>query len=241
MKLLYELKDQYECYFIRGNKEDYWINYRANGETGWNDSSSITGSLWYAYHSLTKKDIDFFESLYISQEIRMSELPSITICHGSPNRVNEKLLPNDARTNELLSNSKTPLVLCGHTHIQGKIEQENMCALNAGSVGIPLFSAGKTQFMILHGAGGIWSEEFISLEYDFERVIKEIQEVKLDQYAPYWSLITKEILRGGNVSHGKVLTRAMELCREETGECKWPDIPEKYMEEAFHEMIGVLK
>jgi len=33
----------------------------------------------------------------------------------------------------------------------------------------------------------------------------------------------------------------MELCKEGTGNCIWPDIPEKYWEQAVNEMIGLLK
>ncbi len=28
MEMIYDLKEKYTCYFIRGNKEDYWINRR---------------------------------------------------------------------------------------------------------------------------------------------------------------------------------------------------------------------
>ena len=36
MKFIYNMHKKYECYFIRGNKEEYWLNYLADGETGWN-------------------------------------------------------------------------------------------------------------------------------------------------------------------------------------------------------------
>lgn len=64
-------------------------------------------------------------------------------------------------------------------------------------------------------------------------------EVKLDEHAPYWRLLTENILRGGNLSHGKILSRAMEICREETGDCVWPDIPEKCWGQAVNELIGL--
>lgn len=59
--------------------------------------------------------------------------------------------------------------------------------------------------LILHGNDGMWSEEFISLGYDVDRVINDMHEVKLDEHAPYWSLIIEYILRKGHVSHGKIL------------------------------------
>lgn len=239
MHILYDIKNRYSCYFIKGNKEDYWLNYRADGEKGWKDKNSTTGSLLYAYNSLTSEDLDFFAQLQPVQELTLDKMSVITICHGSPNKVNEKMLPNDDRTIEIINNVKTSMVLCGHTHVQRKFTHNEKCVLNPGAVGIPFFSQGKTQFMILHGNGEKWSEEFIGLEYDIDRVISEMHEVNLYEHAPYWSQTTETILRGGNISHGMILSRAMEFCRKETGDCVWPDIPEKYWAQAVNEMIGI--
>ncbi len=239
MKILYDINKRYNCYFIKGNKEDYWLKYRLCGENGWKDRNSASGSLLYAYKSLTSKDLDFFAQLQPVREITISDMPSITICHGSPNKINEKMLPDDDRTIKVINSVKTSIILCGHSHIQRKIVHNEKCVLNPGAVGVPLFSKGKTQFLILHGNSGMWSEEFISLAYAVDRVIKDMHEVMLDEHAPHWSMITENILRGGNISHGRILSRAMELCREETGDCVWPDIPERYWAKAVSELIGV--
>ncbi|WP_313134304.1 metallophosphoesterase family protein [Anaerocolumna sp.] len=239
MKILYDLSHDYECCFIKGNKEDYWLKYRVNGEKGWIDKNSASGALLYAYNCLTNRDINFFTQLQPVQEIAIDNMPAIIICHGSPYKVDEKLLPDDVRTIDIINNVNTSTILCGHTHIQRKIVHNEKCILNPGSVGMPLFSQGKTQFFILHSDDGKWSEEFISLEYDVDRVINDMYEVKLDVHAPYWSLITEHILRKGLVSHGKILSRAMELCKIETGLCIWPDIPEKCWAQAVDEIIGI--
>lgn len=239
MQTLYDMKDKYKCYFIKGNKEDYWLNYRAGGEKGWKDKNSTSGSLVYAYKSLTSRDLDFFAQLQPVREITVGKMPTITICHGSPNKINEKMLPDNDRTIEVINSVKTSIILCGHSHIQRKIVHKEKSVLNPGSVGLPLFSEGKTQFLILHGTDRIWLEEFISLEYDVDRVIRDMHEVKLHEHAPYWSMLTENILHGGNTSHGKSLSRAMELCREETGDCVWPHIPEKFWEQAVNEILGI--
>lgn len=238
MKLLYDVNDRYQCYFIKGNKEDYWLKYRADGELGWKDNDSTSGSLLYAYNSLTVRDLDFFAQLQPVREITIDGMAAVTICHGSPNKVNEKMLPDDDRTIEVMNNVKTSIILCGHTHIQRKLVHNDKCVLNPGAVGVPFYSEGKTQFLILHGDGRKWSEEFINLDYDVDRVIKDMQEADLAGHAPYWSLITESILRGGNISHGRILSRAMDLCRKDTGNCVWPEIPEKYWAQAVHELIG---
>ena len=54
MELIYRLRSQYPCYFVKGNKEDYWLNYRANGEQGWKDRDSTTGCLLYTYQELAR-------------------------------------------------------------------------------------------------------------------------------------------------------------------------------------------
>jgi predicted phosphodiesterase len=237
MQILYKLNDEYQCYFIKGNKEDYWLRYRAAGEKGWKDKNSASGALLYSYNSLTNRDLEFFAQLQQTQEIVIDNMPPIIICHGSPYQVNEKLLPDDDRTIEIMNSVKTSIILCGHSHVQGKIIHNQKCVLNPGAVGVPLLSNGKTQFLILHGNGEIWSDEFINLEYDVDKVIKDMHEVKLYEHAPYWSFITEKILRGSSTTNADILIRAMDLCKEETGDCIWPDINEKYWAQAVNEII----
>jgi putative phosphoesterase len=238
MQILYDMNVQYKCYFVKGNKEDYWLNYHANGEKGWKDYNSTTGSLLYTYNQLSAKDLDFFGQLQPAQKIAINNMPEVTICHGSPYKVNEKLLPDNDRTYEVMNSIETSVILCGHTHIQNEIGCNGKYVLNPGAVGVPLYSDGKAQFLILHCVDEKWSEEFISLEYDVDRAIREMHEAKLDKHAPYWCLVTENLLRKGNISHGRVLSRAMALCVEENENCIWPNVPEKYWKRAVEEMLS---
>lgn len=237
MQIIYEMNTKYECHFIKGNKEDYWLNFHENGEMIWQDKNSTTGSLLYTYNHLKKKDLEFFMNLQPVQNITFNNLPQLTICHGSPYKVNEKLLADDARTYEIMDSVASSIILCGHTHTQNKIEHKEKMVLNAGSVGIPLHSNGKAQFLILHGTDKKWIPEFISLDYDVNRVIDEIHESKLDEHAPCWCRVTENLLRKGELSHDIVLKKAMSLCSTENGYCIWPHIPEKYWIQAVEELI----
>lgn len=97
MNILYALKEKYRCFFIKGNKEDYWINYQKEPR-GWKEYDSTTGCLYYSYHNLSKKDLAFFQSLTPKDKLEFKGLPPLTICHGSPRRVNECLVPGDENT-----------------------------------------------------------------------------------------------------------------------------------------------
>lgn len=238
METLYKLQRKYKCHFIKGNKEDYWINYKANGETGWKDNNSTTGALLYTYNNLTSKDLELFNTLSHTTEIAFEGMPSITICHGSPNKTNEKLLPNDEKTSAIIDRDNNSIIIFGHTHRQMCIEHNGKKAINPGSVGVPLGSRGKAQFMILSDEDGQWNYQFVSLNYDKEKMISEFADSGLDKKAPYWCEVTAYLLRTGMSSHATVLGRAMSLCRAETGVCNWPDIPEKYWGLAVRELLS---
>ena len=80
--------------------------------------------------------------------------------------------------------------------------------------------------------------EFVNIDYDKEYVIKEMQESGLYKSAPYWTQITIHLMLTGEISHGTVLAKAMEYCKEETGNCTWYDIPEKFWRKAVSELIN---
>lgn len=238
MQILYKMNTKYECCFIKGNKEDYWLNYYRSGKKIWRDNNSTTGALLYTYSHLNKVDLEFFQKLPVAQNLKIENMPQITICHGSPYKVNEKLLSDMDRTYKIMDSINSSIILCGHTHIQKKFEYNGKMVLNAGAVGVPLYSDGKSQFLILYESEKSWKEEFVSLEYEVDKVIEELHKSGLEDHAPYWSLITKYVLQKGDLSHGMVLARAMSLCNAEIGNCVWPDIPEIFWKRAVEELFG---
>jgi len=237
MDRIYALKEKYTCFFIRGNKEDYWINRRYGKNCEWKDGNQTVGAMQYCYDNLTERDIDFFQSLLISQKIKFENISTILACHGSPNRNTEKMLTGNDKTKQIMDECDCKYILCGHTHLQGVIKHGDKVVLNPGSVGVSLHSGGKAQFMILHQAMQEWTYEFISIDYDKENAIKEMEESGLEKAAPYWTKVTKHLILTGEVSQGTVLARAMNLCEEETGKCNWCSIPDKYWEKAVAELL----
>ena len=106
----------YRCFFIKGNKEDYWINYEKEPK-GWKEFDSTTGSLYYTYQNLEEKDLQFFKSLPLQEALALEGLMPVTISHGSPRKANEKLLPDRENTFLIMENNASDYILCGHTHI----------------------------------------------------------------------------------------------------------------------------
>ena len=60
MGLLYALKEAYTCFFVKGNKEDYWIDRKYNPACEWKDGDLTVGAMEYCYAHQTDRDISFF-------------------------------------------------------------------------------------------------------------------------------------------------------------------------------------
>ncbi len=231
-----ELAQRFECYFVRGNKENYWIRREYDQSVTWRYGDSTTGMLLYAYSRLRPEDMEFFRSLPYVKTVSFEGLPDIAVYHGSHDKEGKKLELNTDNSHMLFEDTPEEVILCGHTHVRREVVQADRVLLNPGSVGLPLESNGLSQFLILTGEQGKWNYEFIDMPYDVEGVIRELHEEDLYAKAPYWTKITEAVLRDGRVSHGVILSRAMELLYHDTGKWSWPDIPEQYWESAFKEL-----
>ena len=237
LDILSRIRRDFPCTFIRGNKENYWIDH-LNGNHGgwvWRSGSSSTGILQYVFDHLTADQIEEFGQMPVSKRMAYPGFPDFVICHGSPWKVNESMREDYDYIDGLTQRLETGLTVCAHFHIQCRYIQNGRTVINPGAVGVPLRSGGKAQFMLLSGLGGEWKEEFITLPYDVERAIREMDAEHLPEQAPGWYRVTKQVLRGGTATHLAVLSRAAELCRQDTGISNWRDIPEKYWEAALAE------
>lgn len=236
LSLLNRLKEQYDCTFIRGNKEEYWIHHRKCKDEIWKYGNTATGMLAYNYERLTDKDIDFFESMPIGMTMHYEGYPDFTVCHGSPFRVNQSMRPDYDYIDGLVDKLPTGLVLCGHFHIQTDYTRRGKRIINPGAIGVPLHSGGKTQFLLLNGNNGEWETEWISLSYNLNHTIKEMDAEKLFLHAPGWYQITKHLLLTGEVTHAAVVKAAMNICYTELGEVPLSSIPEQFWEQAVKKL-----
>lgn len=64
MAQLYQIQARYDCRFIRGNREDYMIDYRRNGDKQ-ADGTPRRDCFLSCYENLMARDIDWFEGLPI--------------------------------------------------------------------------------------------------------------------------------------------------------------------------------
>lgn len=238
MKIIYEMKEKYCCYFIRGNREDYMLNHRKRPEERWTYSSA-SGNLLYTYENLTDRDLDFYENMDIQGIYRKEGYPAFRYCHGSLTSSNELLIPENENMKNIMANLDVNLLISGHTHIQESIVYGTKKLIHPGSVGIPWYYSGKTQYMILHGTKNGWEEEFFQLDYDVEAVKEEFETSGIKKKAFCWSRLNIHALETGDDYTTPCLRLATKMCEEAEGSVMWPDIPEKYWAMAYRELVKV--
>lgn len=237
LELLKAVKAKYQTWFLKGNREEYQLYHHGGAEDNWHYCSS-SGSLLYTYENLTEADFDFFKTCDMTKKISISGLPEFTICHGSLNSTRELMHFGSPLALENLKQSKTELLMCAHTHTQGVFQAEGKTLINPGSVGVPVGSGGKTQFAILHGDKGLWTPEFITLEYDVDQFLKEYMQSDLPEKAYFYAKTVMNELRTGENYLRDIMTKTYELTLEGEGAVNQGNMPEKYWEEAYRSLFG---
>lgn len=195
---IYDIRKRYPTWCIRGNREDYQLNYHHGKVTGWKNNSN-SGSLLYTYEQLTEQDLKFFQCCPASRRISIDDMPEFIICHGSPENTSELLHFNSSLSKRYLREIDTELLVCAHTHVQGIYEAYGRRLINPGSVGLAMLQAGMAQFAVLHSIRRQWVPEFITLEYDVENYIKQYKKSELSLRAKTFAkVIQGELLTGKN-------------------------------------------
>jgi predicted phosphodiesterase len=82
---------------------------------------------------------DFLAAFEETVTLDIAGLGPVLFCHGTPRSDTEivTVLTPDERFRAVLAGVETPLIVCGHTHIQFDRAVDDRRVVNAGSVGMP--------------------------------------------------------------------------------------------------------
>lgn len=231
LELLHELKLKYKTWFIKGNREEYFIRHADGANDDWN-YSSYNGSLLYTYERLTKEDIELFRSYPISMTIAIPGKASITIAHGSPVSSRELVYGDSNNAKQYLEDVDTNYLICGHTHKQFVYEYKNKLLLNPGSVGVAIGGHAIAHFAMLSWKMGKWEYTLLHVPYDYSKLQKEFLDSELMRKAKVWpKCILKSIDSGINV--GPICAKmAYDLALGQNETIENRIVPEKYWEQA---------
>ncbi len=214
IKLLKKTIKNNKTYFVRGNREEYLINYHKSNSKDWKYSSH-TGSLLYTYENLTENDIKFFENMPITDLIEIKDCLPFNICHGSPDSTNEILLANKENSDLWLEKIETDYLFCGHSHKPFIYKHNEKFLVNCGSIGMPTNGQINSQFTAIEFLDNHWKIDIVSLPYNIEEIISDFDESGIYNKGFWWSRCIVKTLQTGINYTSICLEEALKIAASE--------------------------
>ena len=193
MRVLREMQEEFPCYLVRGNREEYLLENIRHPQN-WKAGSSTSGLLDYTFRNLTGQDLEFFEHLptITPDTCRESLFPALRLCHGAPGELRGNFGLHPELLLSHLENLDAAILLGGHSHKQEQREYAEKTYLNPGSLGLALDGVGgHAHFAILTLENSTWQIECFQIPYDLEGYLAEFD-------------------RAGLETHGSVLARSLK-------------------------------
>lgn len=215
---LKELRSNYQCFFIRGNREEYVLDYLKSSNKNWS-LENRSGPMLCTLNELTSDDIDFIKELPETLEIILEDVPPIFISH---------------RRHAIQKNFK--FILYGHTHKPEYHIEQGVHSINPGSVGLGLSNNFCSEFAILDIEKKYSNVQFINIAYDTKQVLKSINESALTKTRIHWDTILKRTIADGIDYSALYIETVLEKTKK-IDINNLDDIPIKIWDEAIDQLF----
>ena len=184
MRVLREMQEEFPCYLVRGNREEYLLENIRHPQN-WKAGSSTSGLLDYTFRNLTGQDL---ESLF----------PALRLCHGAPGELRGNFGLHPELLLSHLKNLDAAILLGGHSHKQEQREYAEKTYLNPGSLGLALDGVGgHAHFAILTLENSTWQIECFQIPYDLEGYLAEFDRAGLETHGSVLARSLKRTLTCG--------------------------------------------
>lgn len=194
MDLVYQIKSQYPTFCLRGNREGYMLECRS-GKTAFAPGSR-TGSLLYTYQQLRTQDLDYFDSLPISDGIELYGV-QFEIAHADMDHNRRLYYADDPYIETVMAQMRTPFLLTGHSHTQYLRSSQGKTVINPGSIGVPRGYGSLSQYALLDIENGDVRCRFRQLPYDLKAAIHSQFESGLAEQGKYWAFgVLHDVITG---------------------------------------------
>lgn len=191
------------AYVIKGNREEYILNYHKGMHDEWSKFKQMASVVW-TYNTLDECNIKYIDKLPEQLSISFPQMDDIRIVHGSPFNTREELLPDKypEKLEKALNYINESVLICGHTHRQWSKELHNKLIVNPGSVGVHFNKNRVAEYAVLTWNSNKWEVSHRQVEYD----LKELEEVFLESgLFQSNSALSKVILQSMKEGKNKVI------------------------------------
>lgn len=177
--------------FLQGNTDRYLVTGRrppqmtVDSESQWREMPAFLdqrdGNFRWTVEQISYKWYRFLRDLPAEQRVQIPDYGSVLAVHASPLGDEAGIwedTPED-ELREMLAGVDARLVLCAHTHYQmGRMLDDQVWVVNAGSVGLPLDGDQRAAYAILDFEDDDCWASFHRVDYDVEGVIAKLEAVE---------------------------------------------------------------
>lgn len=167
-----EMVRELEIPCVLGNHDHATIT----GNTTWFNPYAARAIEW-TRSELSEENMEFLKTLPMVYE------DMVYMVHGSPeNQLEEYVFPDypERILNRFFDYTEKDIMILGHTHVPFSLKIDNRLIFNPGAVGQPRDGNPMASFAVLDT--GLKEVEFKRVEYDIDKVAREITEKGLPEF-----------------------------------------------------------
>jgi putative phosphoesterase len=185
-------------YIIKGNREEYVLNYHKGMHDEWNKYKQKASVVW-THNTMDKDNIKYIEELPEQLSISLPQMDTIRVVHGSPFAMREDLFPDKypERLEKALNTINESVLICGHTHESWSKVSHNKLVVNPGSVGVPFNKSKCAEYAVLTWEVNKWTASHHKVKYDLKELEDVFYESGLFKSSRAWSRVTLRSIKEG--------------------------------------------
>lgn len=212
-KVIDIIKSLKEVYVVKGNREQYLIEYD-EAKYDWNNIQFRNNV--FMYNELSKENLEYIKSLPFSISMKIEDL-KVRIFHASIYNISEFIHNyDDVLMEKIAKDTDEDLLIFGHSH--QRIWNKNVLGkefINAGCSGVSKMNEKHSEYLILTIDKDKFEIEPRNIEFDTDRLKKEILESGiLDKEKVFVNLSYLAVTGGGDLTRDFFAKAKAEMIKE---------------------------
>ena len=225
-----------DCTVIKGNREQYFLDYQTGLKAHWNNSRQTSSLIW-SFNQISELNNQYIKQLKQDTVLNIYGL-NLCVSHGSPDSISELIYPLKQKTRfeEIMGSMNEDILICGHSHKQWHRKIGDTYAVNPGSSGVHFNKKQGAEYSILEIKAGAINVIHKQISYSLNDLKNRFELSGLYKKSPTGSESIIESIRQGENLSMRLLAYANEIM-EKRGIAQCSTIPDEIWELAGSEYL----
>lgn len=225
MRLIFRIKSEYECVFLKGNREEYLDNIDMVNKL----ITSTVGSIIYTKKHTKEKYLDFLKRTADYYVLDVEGMPKILFAHASVTNKREIFRPDEENTKSYMASRDEKYFIVGHSHRSIEYGNEGKKIINPGALGICEKKNPDANYLLIESVSNDYKFTFKKVSYSkfFIRM------AFVFSILPIYGKTYTKCIRDSFRNYDNIAYKVIRLGNEYKGD---NPISEKYYKKAYLEL-----